>query len=147
MRIILSAILMAGAMGFAAAVMAGETTETEYHFCKPDSGITAIIPQSAADTAHVFDVPPHPLPKFSPQPNYPEKAKVASVQGKVVVNVLVDTQGEIVKWSILRAEPAGQGFETEVAKIICGWRFSPALKEHQPVNTWVAIPFNFKFKR
>ncbi|MBU0508983.1 energy transducer TonB [bacterium] len=94
-----------------------------------------------------FEVPPQPLPDFSPQPDFPELARQAGMPGKVTVHVYVDKHGDVKKWKILKADPAGLGFEEEVEKIIKKWKFTPAIQQGNPVGVWVAVPFNFKYKR
>lgn len=93
-----------------------------------------------------FEVPPQPLPDFSPQPDYPELAKISRQKGKVIAQVYVDKEGIVRKYEIVQAKPEGLGFEEEVEKVITKWRFTPAIQQGNPVGVWVAIPFNFKFK-
>lgn len=94
-----------------------------------------------------FEVPPQPLPDFSPQPEFPELARTAGVAGKVTVQVFVDKHGVVKKWKIVRADPKGLGFEEEVEKVIKKWKFTPAIQQGNPVGVWVAVPFNFKYKK
>jgi periplasmic protein TonB len=94
-----------------------------------------------------FEVPPQPLPDFSPQPDFPELAKTAGVTGKVVVQVYVDKKGEVKKWKVVQVNPKGLGFEDEVEKVIPKWKFTPAIQQGSPVGVWVAVPFNFKYKK
>ncbi len=94
-----------------------------------------------------FEVAPQPLPDFSPKPDMPEMAKMAGVQGKVIVQVYVDKKGEVRKWKIVKEEPKDLGFGEEVEKIIPKWKFTPAIQQGNPVGVWIAIPFNFKYKK
>lgn len=101
----------------------------------------------ASDVFIPFEVPPQPLPDFSPQPEFPELARQAGMQGKVIVQVYVDKHGDVKKWKIMKADPEGLGFEEEVQKVITKWKFTPAIQQGNPVGVWVAVPFNFKYKR
>lgn len=83
----------------------------------------------------------------SPQPKYPDKARENGLTGKVIVKMYVDTNGKVQKWEFVKVEPTGFGFATEVEKLIKQWRFKPALRNGQPEGCWVAIPFNFEFKK
>ncbi len=96
------------------------------------------------DTFIPFEVPPQPLPDFSPQPAFPEMAQRAGVSGKVTAQVYVDAKGMVKKWRIVQAKPEKLGFEEEVEKILPKWRFTPAIQQGNPVGVWIAIPFNFK---
>ncbi len=103
------------------------------------------IPSS--DVFIPFEVAPQPLPDFSPKPETPEMAKMAGVQGKVIVQVFVDKKGEVKKWKIVKEEPKDLGFGEEVEKVITKWKFTPAIQQGNPVGVWIAIPFNFKYKK
>ena len=94
-----------------------------------------------------FEVPPQPLPDFSPQPDFPELAKTAGVTGKVIVQVYVDKHGEVKKWKIVKEDPRDLGFGEEVEKVIKKWKFTPAIQQGNPVGVWVAVPFTFKYKK
>jgi TonB family protein len=94
-----------------------------------------------------FEVPPQPLPDFSPQPEFPELAKTAGVTGKVIVQVYVDKRGEVKKWKVVKEDPKDLGFGEEVEKVIKKWKFTPAIQQGNPVGVWVAVPFTFKYKR
>jgi TonB family protein len=103
------------------------------------------IPAMGSFTA--FEVPPQPLPDFSPQPSYPEMAKTAGVVGKVVIQVYVDKRGDVKKWQVVKEDPKGLGFGEEVTKIIPKWKFTPAIQQGNPVGVWVSVPFKFTFKK
>ena len=99
------------------------------------------------DSLVMFEVPPQPLPwPACPQPEFPEAAKARGQQGKVVIQVYTDSQGNVRRWKIVREEPAGLGFGFEVLKIIPKWKFTPAIQQGKPVGVWIAIPFNFRYR-
>ncbi len=102
-----------------------------------------VIPASSVFTP--YEIAPAPI--VNPKPDYPEMAKTAGVKGKVVVKVYVDKKGEVKQWEIMAAKPAGLGFEEEVLKVIQKWKFTPAIQQNNPVGVWIAIPFNFEFKK
>jgi protein TonB len=101
------------------------------------------IPASSVFTP--YEVAPAPI--VNPSPDYPEMAKTAGVKGKVVVKVFVDKKGDVRQWEIMAAKPSGLGFEEEVLKVIQKWKFTPAIQQNNPVGVWIAIPFNFEFKK
>jgi TonB family protein len=94
-----------------------------------------------------FEIGPQPLPDFSPQPDYPELARIARVSGKVLVAVFVDKKGDIRKWKVEKTDPAGLGFDEEVLKVVPKWKFTPALQQGHPVGVWVTIPFKFELRK
>lgn len=85
-----------------------------------------------------------PQPIVNPQPEYPAMAKRDGVEGKVVVLIYVDENGDVREWRIMKAEPEGRGFEEEVIKVIQKWKFTPAIQQNKPVGVWIAIPFAFE---
>jgi protein TonB len=74
---------------------------------------------------------------------YPELAKQAAVEGRVVVDVLVGKDGKVLdarvspKHSIPMLDPAALAAARQ-------WVFKPALMNNHPVKVWVAVPFHFK---
>ncbi len=102
-----------------------------------------VIP--ASDVFTPFEVPPQPI--VNPSPDFPEIARNAGVEGMVVMKIYVDTKGNVRKWEVMKAQPAGLGFEEEVIKVIQKWKFTPAIQQNKPVGAWIAVPFNFEFKK
>jgi TonB family protein len=99
------------------------------------------------DTFIAYEVQPQPLPDFSPPPNFPDLVAIAGVSGKVIVKMYVDRYGDVKKWIILKVDPAGVGFESEVEKVVPKWRFTPAVQQGHPIGVWVAVPFRFAVKK
>jgi protein TonB len=85
------------------------------------------------------DTPPEPL--LAPRPPYSTWAKEAGIEGKVLVRVLVGTDG-IPKRAIIVRGPKGltEGVESAVLR----WRFRPGLANGRPVEVWVQIPISFR---
>lgn len=84
--------------------------------------------------------PPVPSPS-NPMPEYPYKARSDGIQGKVVVRVLVDEYGFVIRSKITQSD---DNFDDEVLKVIREWNFTPAKnKAGESVEKWVDIPFNF----
>ena len=92
------------------------------------------------------ELTPRPLPDFCPEPAFPEQARQAGVQGRVVVTAFVDKKGNAKKWKIAAVQPSGLGFEEEVALVFPKWKFMPPIRKGKPVGMWVAIPFNFTYR-
>ncbi|RMG20524.1 MAG: energy transducer TonB [Bacteroidetes bacterium] len=73
---------------------------------------------------------------------YPQAAYEAGIEGKVVVKVLIDEQGQYVQHELL--EEGHALLATEVAKHLPKLQFEAAQKDGKPVQAWVSIPFVFK---
>jgi protein TonB len=76
-------------------------------------------------------------------PEYPELARKAGVEGVVVVNLLVDTKGQVVK-----AVPVSgpEILRDSAVKAALQCLLTPALQRDKPVAVWVALPFRFRLK-
>jgi periplasmic protein TonB len=72
---------------------------------------------------------------------YPDLARSSNIEGKVTVNVLVGTDGRVLKWEIASGVPVLNEAAIEAVK---QYLFKPALANNKPVAVWVAVPINFK---
>jgi len=93
--------------------------------------------------------PPRPsvIKKATPtkqvQPRYPESARTVGAQGKIVVRVIVGTDGKVKAATILRSfgNPACEESAIAAAR---KWEFEPATKDGVPFEQKVSIPFDFR---
>ncbi len=76
-------------------------------------------------------------------PEYPELAKKAGVEGTVVVKVLVNTKGDVEKVEVLKSHPLLDDSAVEAAR---QFKFKPGKQRDKYVKVWVSIPFNFTLK-
>lgn len=75
-----------------------------------------------------------------PVPDYPGTAKAARIVGQVVVNVLVDETGKVIKSEALCGHSQLNGAAVTAAK---GARFSPTTLSGVPVKVSGTVTFNF----
>lgn len=78
--------------------------------------------------------------KVLPVPNYPPLARQIRLQGKVVVQVLIDESGKVVS---AKAVSGPQVFVNEAERAAMGARFSPTIIGDQPVKISGVITYNF----
>ncbi|MDX2285159.1 MAG: TonB family protein [Bacteroidia bacterium] len=73
---------------------------------------------------------------------YPETAVRLSLEGKVVVRILVNEQGEYVRHKLVTeaAAPLTLAVEEHISKL----RFKPAVADDRAIPFWINIPFSFK---
>ncbi len=77
---------------------------------------------------------------------YPPKAVARNIQGQVIVQVLVDEDGQYVSHEIVRE--GHRILAKAVSKKIHLLRFSkPVFTEGEPAKVYVNIPFNFRLLR
>jgi protein TonB len=82
-----------------------------------------------------------PVPVFAPKPEYPGWAREAGVTGRVLLNVLVGTDGRVRRVVIDRDE---NGLGGAAREALLTWVFRPARMNGAAVATWVAVPVVFR---
>ncbi len=97
---------------------------------------------SAYDSDHI-DQRPGITKRVTPE--YPGRARRMNMEGRVLVQVIVDTRGMPLNEAIIRATPTGY-FEEAALKAVRRMRFSPGRLKGQAVNTVVMIPFEFRLR-
>jgi periplasmic protein TonB len=74
---------------------------------------------------------------------YPEQAKKENIQGKVLVEFVVDKQGVVTETKVLKG--IGSGCNEEALRVVNLLKsFKPGMKDGKPVNTKLVIPIMFK---
>lgn len=74
---------------------------------------------------------------------YPDKAVREGIQGRVVVQFVVDTLGNVTKPKIIRSVSPELDAETiRVVKLLK--RFSPGIKNGVPVSVYFSLPLTFR---
>jgi protein TonB len=95
-----------------------------------------------------FDDPPQPIGGFAAiQRNlrYPEIARKAGVEGRVMVHVQIDEKGKVVNTRILQSL-GNNGCDEAAVEAIKKVKWKPAMQRDRAVKVWVAIPVVFKLK-
>ena len=80
-------------------------------------------------------------PVYTVRADYPDIARQAGVEGTVVVQALVGTDGRVRDTRIVRSIPMLNGAAIEAVK---QWRFKPAATSGKPVAAWVSVPIPFR---
>lgn len=83
-----------------------------------------------------------PVPVTTVQPAYPEFAREAQIQGKVVLHVLVGKDGRVKNVKVARGVT---GLNDAAMDAVRKWVFKPALSNNKPVAVWVEVPVDFHF--
>ena len=78
-------------------------------------------------------------------PEYPLKARRMGVEGNVMVQLIVDKNGQPQTCSVLSAAPEGY-FEAAALEAAARMRFIPGKIQGQPVNTMIVLPFTFRLQ-
>lgn len=95
-----------------------------------------------------YDEPPVPIGGFAAiQRNlvYPEIARKAGVEGRVIVHVQIDEKGNVVRTKILQSL-GNNGCDEAAVAAIKSVKWKPAKQRDRAVKVWVSIPVVFKLK-
>jgi TonB family protein len=95
---------------------------------------------------NVLDVNPEPL-NLNPivrKIGYPAAAKEKEIEGEVVVQVLMDPEGNYLTHKVVQ-DPSPlltETVETHIVELKC----TPAILHGEPTKVWVTIPFRFRLE-
>jgi TonB family protein len=77
--------------------------------------------------------------------NYPEEARRNGVEGRVVVGLVVDKDGNPHNFRII--ESLGYGLDIMVLNTLANSTFKPAMKDGEPVNVKYTTHMEFNLQR
>jgi TonB family protein len=96
-----------------------------------------------ADKGKWEELKEYPKPITPIQPEYPQTAKLAGIQGKVYVEAMISETGDVVSTKILKSDH--ETLEGAALEAIKKTKFSPGVsKEGKKVKASVVIPMAFK---
>jgi TonB family protein len=84
------------------------------------------------------------VPLNRPRPNYTEEARKNKIQGVVLARALVGADGTVRQVAIRRG--IGSGLDSEAILAVSQMRFRPAMKNGQPVATWITLEVEFNLR-
>lgn len=113
------------------------------------------------DTDLIFDIPAGPPPTAAeptgpiyvggdvqapvkvnaPQPQYTEIARKARIQGVVIVQAIIDKEGNVQNVKVLKGLP--MGLDQAAVEAIKSWKFKPATLNGKPVTVYYNLTVNF----
>jgi TonB family protein len=82
---------------------------------------------------------------FEP-PEYPEEARKAKAQGKVLVVVLVDENGKVVKAKVKQGVDDHPELDKAALKAAYLCLFEPGTEDGEAAKVWAMIPYKFKLE-
>jgi periplasmic protein TonB len=87
---------------------------------------------------------PEVVPGTKVQPRYTEAARIAHVQGVVVLQAVIDARGNVIDARIVKDLPLGLG--DEAVKAVSMWKFTPALLAGVPVKVYFELTVQFQVR-
>jgi len=103
----------------------------------PSSGSTT---SGSASTGSGTITPPRILSRT--QPEYPVNARRLRVEGTVVLNVLVGTDGAVRQVKVVQAD-GGKLLSPAAVDAVQKWTFAPATRDGQPLEVWHKVSIQF----
>ena len=76
-------------------------------------------------------------------PEYPELARVARVDGQVILQAIVRKDGSVGDVSVIRVNRPNLGFEDTATAAVLQWRYAPALQNGKPVEVYFTVVVDF----
>jgi protein TonB len=114
---------------------------------KPDVGVIS-IPQGRVTGfgkgIEIFDpskLDQVPIPRVRVQPQYPFEMRRAGITGEVLVEFIVDANGDVRNAFAVRSTQ--REFETAAVQAVSKWKFKPGRKGGRAVNTRMQQPISF----
>jgi len=92
-------------------------------------------------TGPVMDYDSAPRPIKITRPQYPQEAFVKKIEGTVVVEILIDSQGRVVRARVIQSVPL---LDAAALQTVYQWVFQPAVKHGRPVPTIAHAPVAFR---
>lgn len=87
-----------------------------------------------------------PVPVLSPKPAYTSDAMRAKIQGVVLLQCVVESDGTVTRCQVQRSLDRTFGLDQEAIRAAQRWRFRPGLRLGQPVAVQVGIEMSFTLR-
>lgn len=77
-------------------------------------------------------------------PLYTELARRSRTHGTVILQAIIDTQGQVTEVKVLK--PLTMGLTEEAIKAVKQWRYDPSTKDGKPVNVQLSVTIRFQLQ-
>lgn len=96
---------------------------------------------SSAGPIHIGDGVSPPVKIYSFQPRYTEEARQARIQGTVILQAVIDAEGNVTDVQVLKGLPLG--LDESAIETVAQWRYQPATQNGKPVAVYLNLLVNF----
>ena len=86
---------------------------------------------------------PVPKKKKHVQPVYPKEALAKGIRGIVILDLVIDTDGQVAEMHIIRSIP---GLDEAALAAAGQWRYDPVKVDGRPVSVRLTVPITFALK-
>ena len=101
-------------------------------------------PDPPAGPIIITDEVRKPTKIHAPQPRYTEVARRARIQGRVIMEAIIDREGNVANVKILKGLP--MGLSEESIKAVKQWKFKPATLHGKPVDVYFTLTVTFQLQ-
>ena len=77
----------------------------------------------------------------TPKPAYTEEARMARIQGIVILQTVIDIEGNVTEMKVLKGLP--QGLTESAVTTVAQWKFEPATRNGEPVPVYYHLSVRF----
>lgn len=116
-------------------------------YSEPDT-VTEIVDEMNENPKIVKEYPPHEVDRvpelvWMMYPEFPDKAKESGINGKVVLEILVDERGYPIEITLVEETPREYGFGEATKRAAESAVFKPAEFEDESVRCRIKLPVEF----
>jgi protein TonB len=86
---------------------------------------------------------PELIPSTKIQPKYPEIARKAKIQGKVILQAVIRKDGTVGELQVLQSPGSKFGFDEAAIAAVRQWRYKPGLQNGKPVDVYFTVLVEF----
>jgi protein TonB len=97
-------------------------------------------PPRPSGPVRVADLPVSPVKLVDVRPVYPDIARLARVQGTVIMEAVLDTNGRVTQLRVLKSEPM---LDQAALNAVRQWRYTPSIYGGHPVSVLMTITVRF----
>jgi len=83
------------------------------------------------------------IPESKIEPEYPELARVARLEGNVILQAVIHKDGSVGEVEVLRSNRPNMGFEDSAISAVQQWRYEPALQNGRSVEVYFTVIVEF----
>jgi protein TonB len=80
------------------------------------------------------------------KPDYPELARVARIEGRVILQAIVLKDGSVGELEVLSCNRPGMGFEEAAVDAVAKWRYRPAKQGTKAVDVYFTVRVDFELQ-
>jgi protein TonB len=97
------------------------------------------VPWGTGDAVADYDQQPRLVRQT--RPAYPQEAFIKKIEGTVMVEILIDVTGRVMRARVVESIPS---LDKAALDCVYQWVFTPAMKRGQPVASVAAAPVTFR---